>query len=202
MRHLAALAVLSVTLLAVPTAAMASSTAGSGPLNGHPGPVGIACPPPFPFVHKHAKVQFIRLKPLPHGKHVRIRIICPRPPFLKGCRLRLPFFAVASASGNLTVVPGSTPAPAGRFRCPGPPFPPGCRLQPLVFDVASGSSNLTEVSGPTLAPAEEFFYDGGIYTIMTVNPGADSFTVFHDNVLFTNSGPAITDGHGILLCSG
>jgi hypothetical protein len=82
-----------------------------------------------------------------------------------------------------------------------PPFGMGCRPQPLVFDMASGSKTLTEVSGPTLAPVEEFFYAGGIYTIMTVNPGADSFTVFHDNFLFVNSGPAITNGRGILLCS-
>jgi hypothetical protein len=202
MRHLAALAVLIVTLLAVPTAAMAS-TAGSGPLNGNPVAVSIACPPPLLLFHNHARVQFIRLKRLPRGKHLRIGIVCPRPPFLKGCGLRLPFSAVASASGgNVTVVFGPAQAPAGKFRCPRPPFAAGCRPRPLVFDVASGSSNLTEVSGPTLAPAEEFFYDGSIYTIMTVNPGADSFTVFHDNVLFTNSGPAITNGRGILLCSG
>lgn len=91
-----------------------------------------------------------------------------------------------------------------RIFCSRPAFPPGpkaCRLQPLVFDVASGSSTLTEVSGPTLSPVQEFLYDGNIYTIMSVNPGADSFTVFLNNSLFTNSGAAITNGHGSLLCS-
>jgi DNA-binding beta-propeller fold protein YncE len=77
----------------------------------------------------------------------------------------------------------------------------GCPPPVLAFDVASGSSTLTEVSGPTLAPSEEFSYDGGIYTIMSVDPGANSFTVFRNNFLFVNSGPPITNGHGILLCS-
>jgi hypothetical protein len=112
-----------------------------------------------------------------HGKHVKVKV--------KVLRLR------KHPKGKPVQV---------RIVCP-PPFPAGCRLRPLVFDAASGSSTLTEVSGPTLAPAEEFFYAGSIYTINTVNPGADSFTVFHDNFLFTNSGPAITNGHGIMLCS-
>jgi hypothetical protein len=49
---------------------------------------------------------------------------------------------------------------------------PGCPPAPLRFDMASGSSTMTEVSGPVLAPPEQFAYDGQIYTIMSVNPGA------------------------------
>jgi hypothetical protein len=144
------------SLLAVPTAAMAS-TAGSGPVTVA---VGIGCPPPHGKPVK-VKVKALRRRKHRPGKPIRVAVKCNK-----------------------------LPPPAT-----------GCRLRPLVFDVASGSSTLTEVSGPTLAPVEEFLYDGGIYTINTVNPGADSFTVFHDNFLFVNSGPAITNGHGILLCS-
>ncbi len=35
---------------------------------------------------------------------------------------------------------------------------------------------------------------------MSVNPGADSFTVFLDNHLFVNQGAAITNGVGFLAC--
>ena len=67
--------------------------------------------------------------------------------------------------------------------------------------MAAGSSNLTEVSGPILAPPMEFSYDGNTYTIMSVNPGADSFTVFGNGWLFVNHGAAITDGLGLMACS-
>jgi hypothetical protein len=66
--------------------------------------------------------------------------------------------------------------------------------------VAAGSSTLTEVSGPTLAPVQEFSYDGHTYTIMSVNPGADSFTVFLDGWLFVNKSPAITNATGYMVC--
>jgi hypothetical protein len=66
--------------------------------------------------------------------------------------------------------------------------------------MAAGSSALTEVSGPTLAPAQEFTYDGDTYTIMSINPGADSFTVFKDGFLFVNKGDAITGGTGVMCC--
>ncbi|HJY99243.1 MAG TPA: hypothetical protein VJ305_00885 [Streptosporangiaceae bacterium] len=71
----------------------------------------------------------------------------------------------------------------------------------LTFDMAPGSSTLTEVSGPVLAPPEEFSYHGQIYTIMTVNPGAGSFTVFRDGTLFVNHGPAITRATGFMVCT-
>jgi hypothetical protein len=68
--------------------------------------------------------------------------------------------------------------------------------------MASGSSTLTEVSGPVLAPPQEFSYHGNTYTIMSVNPGADSFTVFGNGWLFVNSGAAITDGIAFMACAG
>jgi hypothetical protein len=72
----------------------------------------------------------------------------------------------------------------------------------MRFDMASGSSTLTEVSGPMLTPPGQFGYGGSTYTIMSVNPGADSFTVFVNNALFVNNGPAITDGIALMSCSG
>jgi hypothetical protein len=52
-----------------------------------------------------------------------------------------------------------------------------------------------------LAPPEEFRYRGHVYTIMSVNPGASSFTVFRDGMLFVNHGPAITRAVGIMRCT-
>jgi hypothetical protein len=76
------------------------------------------------------------------------------------------------------------------------------QVQSLTFSVASGSSTVYEDSGPTLAPAEEFTYDGNTYTIWTVNPGADSFTMSANGSLYVNGGPDITDATGNLVCSG
>ena len=90
-----------------------------------------------------------------------------------------------------------------RISCPDVrPAPRSCRPQLMRFDMAAGSSTLTEVSGPMLTPPEQFSYDGSTYTIMSVNPGADSFKVFVNNVLFVNNGPAITDGIALMSCSG
>jgi hypothetical protein len=92
-----------------------------------------------------------------------------------------------------------------RVACP--PIPakpkpvPSCQPEVLRFDMAAGSSTLTEVSGPTLAPTQEFSYDGDTYTIMSVNPGADSFTVFKDGFLFVNEGSAIASGTGVMCCT-
>jgi hypothetical protein len=85
-----------------------------------------------------------------------------------------------------------------RLACP---FGRGCPPLALTFDLAPGSSTLTEVRGPVLAPPEEFRYDGQTYTIMSVNPGADSFTVFRDGMLFVNKGPAITRATGFMVCA-
>lgn len=76
------------------------------------------------------------------------------------------------------------------------------QAQSLTFSVASGSSTVYEDSGPTLAPAQEFTYDGNTYTIWTVNPGADSFTMSANGSLYVNGGPDITDATGHLVCSG
>jgi len=78
-----------------------------------------------------------------------------------------------------------------------------CEKQLLTFSVAAGSHALTEVSGPELWPTEQFIYDGNTYTIMSVNPGADQFTAFVNNLLFTNnSGAAITNAVGVITtCS-
>jgi hypothetical protein len=90
-----------------------------------------------------------------------------------------------------------------RVSCPDVrPAPRSCRPELMRFDMAAGSSTLTEVSGPMLTPPEQFSYDGSTYTIMSVNPGADSFTVFVNNALFVNKGPAITDGIALMSCSG
>jgi len=70
-----------------------------------------------------------------------------------------------------------------------------------VPDMAAGGSTLTEVSGPTLAPAQEFSYHDSTYTIMSVNPGANSFTVFRDGFLFVNKGAAITSGTALMACA-
>ena len=67
--------------------------------------------------------------------------------------------------------------------------------------MAAGGSTLTEVSGPTLAPAQEFSYHGSTYTIMSVNPGANGFTVFRDGHLFVNSGAAITGATALMCCT-
>ncbi|HEY6295643.1 MAG TPA: hypothetical protein VIX15_08265 [Streptosporangiaceae bacterium] len=88
------------------------------------------------------------------------------------------------------------------------PFPPPSQNCPsgygqsFTFDVASGSSTAYEVSGPTLAAGEEFTYDGGTYTIWSVNPGANSFTMSQGASAFVNGGPDITGAYGQLTCSG
>ena len=81
------------------------------------------------------------------------------------------------------------------------PLPRGCLPRVLRFDMAAGGSTLTEVSGPTLAPAQEFSYDGSTYTIMSVNPGTNGFTVFRDGHLFVNSGAAITGATALMCCT-
>ena len=87
-----------------------------------------------------------------------------------------------------------------RIICPNIPAKPSRRA---VGRRSSASTwpreqHLTEVSGPILAPPQEFSYDGNTYTIMSVNPGADSFTVFVNGWLFVNKGAAITDGIGLI----
>jgi hypothetical protein len=165
MKRIAALAALMITMLAVPTAAMAS-TGSSGPGHGSPVPVRVTCP--VTFRERPGTLRVVHLnghaKRHRHGRPVQVRLVCPFPP----------------------------PRP----------FPAGCRPQLLTFSVPSGSSTFTEVSGPVLAPPEEFTYDGSTYTIMSVDPGADSFTVFLDGHLFVNEGAAITAATAVMACSG
>ena len=187
MKRIAAIAALIiVSTLAVPAAAMASTTgSASGPGYTRPGPVSIVCLAPgklvkgkvtiaiagqarlkaveFRTVRAHLKaVEVVRLRG--HGKQWTFRIDCP---------IRLV-----------------------------KPTPKACPPQVLKFDMAAGSSTLTEVSGPMLTPPEQFSYHGSTYTIMSINPGADSFKVFVNNALFVNNGPAITGGIALMSCSG
>ena len=94
---------------------------------------------------------------------------------------------------------------SGTCTMPAKDCPPGYAFdepQSFTFDVASGSSTVYEVSGPELASAEEFSYDGSIYTIWSVNPGAGSFTMSLGAFLFVNEGSSITNATGYLVCSG
>jgi hypothetical protein len=171
MKRIAAIAALViVSTLAIPAAAMAStSTPASGPSYTRPGPVWIVCLLPARLRHEQVKINSRgRLKAIEflrrhkHGKPEIFRVGCPD--------VR--------------------------------PAPRSCPPQLMRFDMASGSSTLTEVSGPMLTPPEQFGYDGSTYTIMSVNPGADSFKVFVNNALFVNNGPAIIDGIALMSCSG
>jgi hypothetical protein len=198
-----ALAAMTVIVLGTPAIALAS-TAGSGPGAGQPAQVRLACPRP------HGKLvppKFVHLKP--PGKGVHVRLACGFP---KGCpppvAVRV-FCRPAKGCPPPVAVrvfcrpaKGCPPPVAVRLACRvANGVPKACPSAALKFDMASDSSTLTEVSGPVLAPPEQFQYDGQTYTIMTVNPGADSFTVFRDGVLFVNNGPAITGAIGYLACT-
>ena len=180
MKRIAALAALVITMLAVPAAAAMASTGGSGPGDGGPayGPPGqiqIACPQPTHDGQGQVTVKAYSQAWLKaYTKAWAIRHHHGRPPFV---RIACPYI-------------------------PAKPLPKGCEPQRLVFDMAAGSSSMTEVSGPVLAPAQTFTYDGSSYTIISVNPGADSFTVYKDDIsLFTNPGDTITDGVALMCCS-
>jgi hypothetical protein len=200
-----ALAAMIVIVLGTPALALAS-TAGSGqgpgPGPGGPGPgwgpgqpvqVLLACPRPHAkpappgFVHR----KFVHFKRF--GRVVRIGPGCRFP---KGCPP--PPVAV-----RLVCRPGKgCPPVTFQLACRVPRIiAKGCPPAVLRFDMASGSSTLTEASGPVLAPPEQFTYNGQTYTIMTVNPGGDSFTVFQDGALFVNNGATITGGIGYLACT-
>jgi hypothetical protein len=127
---------------------------------------------------------------------VQVQIVCPRlsGKYVRGVRPPLPGKQVKIERIKLHGLP---PRARLRLACP---LPKGCPPGVLRFDMASGSSTLTEVAGPVLAPTEEFGYQGQIYTIMSVNPGAGSFTVFRDGSLFVNNGPGITRGIGLMAC--
>jgi hypothetical protein len=189
MKRFAVLAALMVALLAIPATAMASSGSASGGGSGGPGyapprAIQAVCPVPFRLRKGHLKQVFVK------GKVVRISAKLPPKALLKLLRHgkgRVEFIRHGK-KGRVEIV--------CKFR-PGPPL---CLGPILRFDVATGSSTLTEVSGPILWPTETFTYRGGTYTIMSINPGANSFTVFYNNILFVNHGAAITNGVGFMAC--
>ena len=166
MKRIAALAAVMIGLLAIPTAAMAS-TGGSGSGYGTTESVRpiqpYVCYSGFHRVHHHFNRYWWRWH---NDREIRVGT-CPFP----------------------------RPIPQPR------PGPLQCQSsQTLTFSVAADSSTITEVSGPQLSPAQEFVYDGNTYTVMSVNPGADQFTAFVNNFLFTNHGAAITDATGAIVC--
>lgn len=174
LKYASAFAAMTVIVLGTPAIAMAG-TIGSVPGPGGPVQVQITCQP-------GKGVAIERL--FPPGKHVKTRL-----PFPPGKQVKIQRVINFKLHGL---------PPRARLRLACPP-PKACRV--LSFDMASGSSTATEVAGPVLAPAQEFSYQGQAYTIMSVNPGDDSFTVFRDGVLFVNGGPAITRGIGIMACN-
>jgi hypothetical protein len=173
MKRIAALAAVMFALLAIPTAAMASTGSSGGPGSGSGTPGSLQpngslqpreCYYGFHRVYGHHKKYFEWWR---HGREYRT-VTCP--------------------------FPRQIPLP--------PPQPGQCLPPPiLAFSVAAGSSVMTEVSGPRLYPAEKFVYDGNTYTITTVNPGTGQFTASVNNVPFTNEGAAITDATGAIACT-
>src|SRR5215470_7834248 len=137
MKRIAALAAVIFALLAIPTAAMASTGSSGGPGSGS-GTAGSlqlhrslqprACYYGFHRVHGHHKKYFEWWW---HGREYRT-VTCP--------------------------VPRQIPLPQ--------PQPKQC-LSPkaLTFSVAANSGVMTEVYGPRLSPGEKFVYDGNTYTI-------------------------------------
>jgi hypothetical protein len=173
MKRIAAMAALVITLLAVPAAAAMASTASPKAASSASGSPGPGSPGSG------------------YGRPGPVRLACP--PVHRRVRARI--FRLRHRHGKPVQVRVICPL------MPAKPAPKACRPALLRFDLATGSSALTEVSGPILAPTQEFRYDGATYTIMTVNPGADSFTVFRDGFLFVNKGTAITDGAGFMTCA-
>jgi hypothetical protein len=177
MKRIAAMAALVVTMLAVPAAGAMASTGGQG--TGGQGTGGSSAAGQGPG----------------YGRPGPIQVACP----VGHHHGRTWIYQQRRRHGKLVRVRVSCPF------IPAKPVPvrpvPRCQPEVLRFDMAAGSSTLTEVSGPTLAPTQEFTYDGDTYTIMSVNPGADSFTVFKNGFLFVNKGDAITGGTGVMCCT-
>jgi hypothetical protein len=191
MKRMAALAALLLALLAIPAAAMASSGSGTGSVSGGPGyapPRAAQAACTFALAKGHHKGQVV-IK----GRIIRVNGKIPPKILVRLLR--------HGKKGRVTVVFRHGKKGRVTLVCPFPPGPPFCLGPVLRFDMAAGSSTLTEVSGPTLSPTQTFVYDGNSYTIMSVNPGADSFTVFLNGImLFTNHGAAIANGVGFMPC--
>jgi len=112
--------------------------------------------------------------------------------------------AMAALTVTMLAVPAAA-AMASPIQKPSQACPAGHAFghqKPFTFAVAPGSSTVYEVSGPTLAAGEEFTWDGTTYTIWSVNPGDNSFTMSAGSSLYVNDGPDITGGAGQLVCSG
>jgi hypothetical protein len=177
MKRIAAMAALVITMLAVPAAGAMASTGGTSTGTSTSGTSTGGQGPGY-------------------GRPGPIQVACP----LVHHKARTWVYRMRHRHGKLVRVRVACPfIPAKPV--PVKPPAPRCRPEVLRFDMAAGSSTLTEVAGPTLSPTQEFTYDGDTYTIMSVNPGADSFTVFKDGFLFVNKGDAITDGTGVMCCT-
>jgi hypothetical protein len=170
MKRIAALGATVIGLLAIPTAAMAStgSSGGSGAGSGYDRTMSVSVQPKecyvgYDQVHQYSQKYYEWWE---NGREF-----------------------------TAPVCPFSEQIPL--------PSPKVCEKQLLTFSVAADSHALTEVSGPELWPTEQFIYDGNVYTIMSINPGADQFTAFVNNLLFTNnSSDAITNAVGVIIsCS-
>src|SRR6266566_2053858 len=136
-----------------------------------------------------------------YGTPRLVQVACPFPSRLRKGHFNVKVYARAYLKARLKAHWHGKPI---RIICPyipAKPLPKGCKPEILRFDMAAGGSTLTEVSGPTLAPTQEFIYHGSTYTIMSINPGADSFTVFVNGFLLVNKGAAITDGIGFMGCA-
>lgn len=185
MKRIAALAAVVIGLLAIPTAAFASTTGSGGSGYGPTGWGGSGysttswggsgygtagsfqpqtCYYGFQRSHHHSRRYF---EWWGHGRENR-GFACP--------------------------YPRQFPLPGGQQQ-----QPQSCFSQTLSFSMAAGGSEMIEVSGPQLSATEEFVYDNNTYTIMSVN--ADQFTAFVNNALFVNSGGPITDASGAIVCS-
>jgi hypothetical protein len=167
------------------TSTASTSTASSGPGYTRPGAVQIVCLAPGKIRKGQVTIAIATRAPL---KVVEFRKVRAHLKAVEVVRFRT----------------HGKPA-ALRIACPirlVKPTPKACPPQVLRFDMAAGSSILTEVSGPMLTPPGQFSYHGSTYTIMSINPGADSFKVFVNNALFVNNGPAITGGIALMSCAG
>ena len=172
MKRIAAMAALVITVLAVPaTAAMASTGGPGGGGSGAGGPGA-------------------RLRQA--GAHPGgVPPSAPQGPFLD-VPAAPPARQARAGSRRLPVHPGQAgPGQAG------PALPAG------GAEVRHGrrEQHAHRGPGPDPGPAQELSYDGDTYTIMSVNPGADSFTVFKDGFLFVNKETAITGGTGVMCCT-
>jgi hypothetical protein len=190
MKRIVALAALMITMLAIPTAAMAGTT-GSPP---GPGTVSVAVGGPGPV--PPGVVVACRLPKLLRGKHSRVQVTINGQVKVNG--QGVPITIAQLFKRGKHGKPVSIRIFCGRRLVK--PKPQPCLGQAITFSGAAGSSALTEVSGPTLTPPEQFTYDGNTYTIMSVNPGAGTFTVFLNNFLF-KPGAAITTATGYLTCA-